>query len=57
MLNHIAKGKFEMTSFLRTAVAGFGAILLSTVTVGAAVGPGQAAAPAFASVDARVAHG
>ena len=44
------QGAFIMTridTILRHATAAFGAILLSTVAVGAAVAPGHAASPAI----------
>ena len=39
----------RIDTFLRHATAAFGAILLSTVAVGAAVGPGHAASPVAAA--------
>ena len=36
------KGEFEMSSSYRTLIAMAAALLMSTVTVGAAVGPAQA---------------
>ena len=51
---------FSLDQFARVATAAVGALVLSTLSVAAAVGPGQIASPddaAYAQVRTDVAHG